>query len=692
MASTLADRLREQRRRQFVGRTDEKKLVRTALEAKELPFLLFFGYGPGGVGKTSLLREFAAIAEEAGIKVFSIDARFVPPNPEGCEWSLMQATGTQSPAEARAALAAQRSVLFFDTFELLHTLEGWFREEFLPSLPDTVLTVVMGRRRPSNAWVSDSAWKRLAKVVGLRNLTDSEAKRYLISQDVPEERHLDVLNFTHGHPLALTLVCEALAQKEDLRFNPDANPDIINLLLERFLDNVPSPLHRQALEATSMLRNTTEAMLAAVVDEQRSFELFEWLKTLTFIESGPFGVYPHDLARDAISMELRWRNPDDLAKLHTRARGYYADHLERTTGAMQQMILSDYIYLHRDNPAIKPFFNWDLGASYVDSAKPTDHESILDIIGKHEGKESREIAKLWLASRACHALVLRNSQEVGIAGLLLTVEASAAKPGEIEKDPGLAACLGYLQSKAPQRTGERALVYRFWMSRDGYQDVSPDQSLLFVSMVHASLTTASLAHDFYVCSQPDFYAPMFDYASMPRIPEANFLVGKNEFGVFGHDWRAMTLKTWLALLSERELPVAGAPPPTAKVEEIVVLSQSGFETAMIQALKAFNNPARLAENPLLKSRIVMDRVPNDADLKAKIKAIREALYEQARTLLASSKDAKLYQALETSYFKPARSQEVAAEQVDVSIASYRRHLKAGIQRLVELLWQIETGG
>lgn len=692
MATTLADRLREQRRRQFVGRTDEKKTVRSALEAKELPFLLFFGYGPGGVGKTSLLREFSAIAEEAGVRVFSIDARFVPPNPEGCEWALMHATGAASPDEAREKLATQRSVLFLDTFELLHTLEGWFREEFLPSLPDSVLTVVMGRRRPSNAWISDSAWKRLAKIVGLRNLTDSEAKRYLISQDIPEDRHTDVLNFTHGHPLALSLVCEALAQKDDLRFNPEANPDIINLLLERFLDNVPSTLHRQALEATSMLRNTTEAMLAAVVDSQRSFELFEWLKTLTFIESGPFGVYPHDLARDAISMELRWRNPDDLATLHSRARGYYADHLERTTGAMQQMILSDYIYLHRDNPAIKPFFDWDLGASYVDSAKPADHEGILKIIEKHEGEASRKVAEMWLRSPSCHALVLRNSQEVGITGLLLTIEASAASPEEIEKDPGLQTCCAYLKSKAPLRAGERALAYRFWMSKDGYQDVSPDQSLLFVSMVHASLTTANLAHDFYVCSQPDFYAPMFDYASMPRLADADFAVGKKEFGVFGHDWRAMPLKTWLALLSERELPVAGAPPPTAKVEEVVVLSQSGFEAATIHALKAFNNPARLAENPLLRSRIVLDRVASDADMKAKIKGLREALYEQARSLLASSKDAKLYQALETSYFKPARSQEVAAEQVDVSIASYRRHLKAGIQRVVELLWQIETGG
>ncbi|MBC8064936.1 MAG: ATP-binding protein [Chlorobia bacterium] len=692
MATTLADRLKEQRRRHFVGRMEEKALLRDALKARELPFLLFYGYGPGGVGKTSLLREFAAIAEDLDVATFTIDARFVPPNPESCEWALMQVTGTSSPADARKVLSAKRAILFIDTFELLHTLEGWFREEFLPSMPDTLLTVVMGRRRPSHAWMSDSAWRRLAKIVGLRNFNEDESRKYLASQEVSPDRFADLLKFTHGHPLALSLVCETLAQNQSLKFDPETNPDIINLLLERFMDSVPSPLHRQALEASSMLRNTSEALLAAVVDSERSFELFEWLKTLTFIEAGPFGVYPHDLAREAISLELRWRNPDDLARLHDKARAYYADHLERTSGLAQQAILSDYIYLHRDNPSIKPFFNWDLSSSYVDLAKPSDHNEILQIVRKYEGEASEKVAKVWLKSGASHIQVLRNSQEVGITGFLLTIESSAAMQSEIDQDPGVKRCIGYLSEKAPLRQGERSLIYRYWMSREGYQDVCPDQSLLFVAIVFSSLTAQNLAHDFQVCANPDFFAPMFEYASLPRLKEADFKIGDKTYGVFGHDWRSLPIKAWLALMSERELPVAGAAPPTVKAEEVVVLSQSSFEESVLQALKTFNNPARLAENPLLKSRIVLDRVSPDADSRERIRNLREAIFEQAKTLVASSKDAKLFQALETYYIKPARSQEAAAEQVDVSIASYRRHLKAGVQRVVELLWQIETGG
>lgn len=679
-----------QRRRHFVGRASETGLFRQALDSRELPFALFYGYGPGGVGKSTLLREFAAMAEERGYLSFSIDCRFLAPTPEVFEQALCFATGQASPEAARELLGKVRTVLLLDTFEVLEPLEGWFRDTFLPSLPDTVLTAAMGRKRPSSAWKSDGAWLELARFVGLRNLSDEDSRRYLESQMVPGEQLDGLVEFTHGHPLALTLVCETLAQNGRAQFEPDANPDVINVLLDRFLDSVPGPLHRQALETTALLRNTTEAILAAVVGEEHAFELFEWLKTLSFIETGPFGIYPHDLARDAIAMELRWRNPDQFCLLHDRARAYYADHLERTTGLAQQIVLADYIYLHRDNPAVKPFFNWSQSRCYLDRARAEDLGAMLKIVERHEGSESGKIADMWISAQPEGAYVLRDSANGHVAGLLVTVDLAGADLAQIEKDPGAKAAWEHIARNAPLRSGEKALIFRFWMSEKGYQDVSPDQSLIFVSMVHQSLTTPSLAFTFQVCANADFYQPMFEYAASPRVVDGDFRVGRQAFGMFGHDWRAMPVKAWLALLSEREIPVAGGTPPPPP-SEVMVLSQSSFETAVLQALKTFNNPARLAENPLLRSRVVVDQVGAEADTKMRMTALREAIFEQAKTLAVSSKERGLFRALETSYFQPARSQEVAAEKVDVSIATYRRHLKAGVRRVTELLWQAEIG-
>ena len=44
-----------------------------------------------------------------------------------------------------------------------------------------------------------------------------------------------------------------------------------------------------------------------------------------------------------------------------------------------------------------------------------------------------------------------------------------------------------------------------------------------------------------------------------------------------------------------------------------------------------------------------------------------------------------------TYFHPAATQEAAAEQLDLPVSTYRRHLTAGIQRLTEMLWQQEIG-
>jgi Cdc6-like AAA superfamily ATPase len=67
MSSELANRLNAERHRRFVGRTAELDIFRSALAADELPFNVLYVFGPGGVGKTTLLREFVNACNEADI-------------------------------------------------------------------------------------------------------------------------------------------------------------------------------------------------------------------------------------------------------------------------------------------------------------------------------------------------------------------------------------------------------------------------------------------------------------------------------------------------------------------------------------------------------------------------------------------------------------------------------------------------
>jgi ABC-type transport system involved in cytochrome c biogenesis ATPase subunit len=82
MTGTLADRIRAERQRQFVGRREELQLFEDVLTAPELPIVVLSIHGPGGVGKTTLLRQLEACSDRLGVHRVTLDTRVIQPNPE----------------------------------------------------------------------------------------------------------------------------------------------------------------------------------------------------------------------------------------------------------------------------------------------------------------------------------------------------------------------------------------------------------------------------------------------------------------------------------------------------------------------------------------------------------------------------------------------------------------------------------
>ena len=171
MPALLEGRLRAARRNAFVGREAERALVATALAAEVLPFCVLHVHGPGGVGKTSLLKIFGDAAAETGNLAVYADARNLDPSPAGfvAVLRLMFASADPTPWKDRplsidveqfwrdvsACAAGRRVVLLLDTVETLAPLDDWLRDVFLPPMPETVLVVLAGRQPPSAAWRAD---------------------------------------------------------------------------------------------------------------------------------------------------------------------------------------------------------------------------------------------------------------------------------------------------------------------------------------------------------------------------------------------------------------------------------------------------------------------------------------------------------------------------------------------------------
>ncbi len=694
MASRLSDRLSAARQRRFVGRENERSLFQSAITAPELPFHVLHVFGPGGIGKTTLMREFATLCQQAQLPVIFVDARYIEPSPDSFANALWQAMNLEPGISPLQALLnhAGRQVILIDTYETLTSLEEWLCQTFLPQLPDDTLIVLAGRHPPSLIWRTDPGWQTIITSLPLRNLKPDESRTYLARREVPTEQHQAILNFTHGHPLALSLVADLLAQRRNLAFNPGAAPDVVKTLLEQLVQKVPGPAHRAALEACSLVRLMTEGLLAEMLSLPDAHEVFEWLRGLSFIEAGRQGLFPHDLAREALSADLRWRNPDWYAELHRRARTYYNTRLQQARGAEQQHILIEYIYLHRDNLLLRPYFEWQEGGLLADSPRESDWPLLVELVEKYEGKESAQIATHWFARQSQGVLVIRDPEQTP-AGFMLLLALQQTSPEDREPDPAAQAAWRYLQSQAPLRPGEVATLFRFWMARDTYQQVSPVQSLLFVHGLRHYLTTPGLAFSFFPCADPEFWAIGFAYGDLARLSAADFQVGGRRYGVYGHDWRAVPPTAWLELLAERETALTPQPmaPPQA-TPSLIVLSQPEFEAAVHQALRNCSRAEALRDSPLLRSRMITERVGTHASTTERANTLQALLKEAAQSLQPAPREAKLYRALHHTYFQPAPTQEQAAELLDIPFSTYRRHLKEGIARVVELLWQQELEG
>lgn len=695
MSETLMDRLTAARRQQFVGRSQERDLLREAITAVDLPFVLIYIYGPGGVGKTSLLREANHLAGQHQIAVHWLDGRNLEASPTGFLSGLQQSLDLDdNPETIFTTLAAEngRLLLLIDTAELLTPLDSWLRDIFLPQLPGNVLVIIAGRNPPSLRWRTDPGWQQLMHVLPLKNLNQEESRAFLMRRQIPARQHQTILHFTHGHPLALSLVADVFAQQPELEFRPENAPDIIRTLLEQFMQEAPSAHHRAALEACSQVRLTNEPLLGAMLQIEDPHPFFEWLRGLSFIDSERRGVYPHDLAREALAADLRWRDAERQARLHTLARTFYIDRFHESSTHQQRRILSDYIFLHRDNPIIHAFFDWQsTGTVFTDNYQETDRDTVLDIIRRHEGETAAQLADHWLNRQPQGMLVLRQAGD-SPQGLLLLLSLENCSVEDRQLDPAVAAAWNYLSQQAPLRPGETATLFRFWMAAETYQGLSPVQSHIFVSMVQHYLTTPGLAFTMIPCVEPDFWTAVFGFADLHRLPEADFTVAGHTFGIYGHDWRAVPPMIWLENMAKQELGTAIAEASVSNVlPPLPIMDETAFATAVHDALRDFTNEVALQSNPLLESRCLINAAGANTSKADRTVRLRTLLTEAGESMQNHPKQVKWYRALHHTYFQPAATQEQAAELLDLPFSTYRRYLRTAIQYVTDWLWARETG-
>ena len=200
MARRVGDLLAQRATESFVGRRDELASLLASLE-DDSPLVVQV-HGLAGVGKSALLEVFSSKAKERGFAVVCLDCRTIEPTARGFLHELERSIGghklTIEAAAERLERLGSRVVLALDTYELLHLLDTWLRQVFVPQLGDNVRVVLSGRLPPAPTWLVAPEWQGLFRSIPLGPLSDDEALAQKLSQELDELQRM--IRLFQNHP------------------------------------------------------------------------------------------------------------------------------------------------------------------------------------------------------------------------------------------------------------------------------------------------------------------------------------------------------------------------------------------------------------------------------------------------------------------------------------------------------------
>ncbi|MFI6662851.1 hypothetical protein ACIBL8_46030 [Streptomyces sp. NPDC050523] len=638
---------------------------------------VIFVHGPGGTGKSMLLQRFADEARGAGRHVMQVDARDMEPSRQGFE------------ACAGDILDLPPGVLIMDNFEHCQGLEPWLVHEFLPRLPVGAVVVLASRNGPSSLWREDPGWSTALHVTALSSMRDSDARELLRRMHVGQSLYDTLIDFTHRHPLALRLAAEIAKRDniEPLRWESSAS--VLPQLIECLVGDVPSPSHRHALEVCAHSLVTTEGLLRATLGKEAP-ALFSWLRRQPYVESGRHGLSPHGLVREILDADLRWRDPAGYQAMHGRISRHLVEEAQSATGREVLPATLAWTYLHRHDGFISRFLSWEIeGGIYEDACRPSDRADVLRLIESAQGSRSAQIAEFWLDAQPEAFRVYRSSGSLAPVAVLAWLRLTPDVADNVSRDPVTAAAWAHMQSRRPLRGREHVAVARFMVSCDPHQRPSPSMNLMIHRCMAQFIHSEHLAWSFITLASDPFWAEFMNCIDQRKL-QYEVPVGERNFTLYAHDWRVIARKRWMELgVSFAPAGPEAAPKfrPLEAAEAMTVLSRDEFDKAVFDALDSWHRRDSLAASPLARTRMVADRGPDDP-----VVSLQALLSEAVAALRDDPRAEKYHRSVGMRFVRGAPTREAAAERLGLSVSTYQRHLKRGLQHVCDHLWDLELLG
>ncbi|MFA4929171.1 MAG: ATP-binding protein [Patulibacter sp.] len=658
MPPTLADRLARRDAERFVGRAAELELFEGLLAGDGSASVVLL-HGPGGIGKSTLLREFARLAAVRGWSPLLLDGRELAPVPGELE------------AVFTAASAEDRPVVLLDTYERVSDLDEVLRQRLLPALPARSIVVLAGREAPASDWFANG-WEHLARAHRLGPLSADEGRALVRGLGVVDEpTTASLVAWSVGSPLALTLAT-AVAQREGHWDGRDfeQRPELVEMLVRRLARAQVEDEHADVVAVAAIARVTTAALLADALPSRDPNEDYRWLRAQAIAEPVGDGLAMHALVRRAVHGHLLATRPERERELRRRI----ADHLFARAAAGEPRLTIDLAELIRS-----PTVRWGFGAEgavglHADALRPGELDDLPDAV------LARGSDVWWAATRTLadaspeHFVVARDAHEA-LCGLGVAVTPANASPGTLA-DPFVGDWVRHAQQHVPD--GD-AMVWRDSL------DLTTSERGDLGSRVLAVVNTAAVLRSGLV-NPRYFYLPInpINAASVAfaaesgsrNVPELAVQVGelRHECHVIDYGPDGLLGSQRDTIYAELGLPRIAAEAAPAGAPSAVVRPAAVSVADVQQALRDLDRPSRLAVSPLAAA-------VGGEDPSAAVRALLIRAADQA--FGAGAEETLMRDLVERAYVDHRTSHEDAAHELHVSRATYFRRLRQATVRVAD---------
>ncbi|WP_026910899.1 ATP-binding protein [Patulibacter minatonensis] len=643
--------------RRFSGRVSELgRLADLLVPEPERPVVVL--HGPGGIGKSALLREVARRATDAGMPVHRVDGRDRDRAQEALAAALetLGAGGTGPP-----------SLLIVDTYEAVPALGAPLRRGLRPLLGSGARVLIAGRRPPEPAWREDG-WSEVLRAARIEPLPPGDARELVRLRGLAPDATTDrVTAWAAGSPLALTVATDAIlaGHTPDLD-RLDADDLLADTLLQRLAADELDGADREVLAVASIALAVDARLLAAVLPGTDGDHAEAWLRSRSFSEPVGTRVTLHDRVRRAVRGSLEASDPEHARELRRRL----ADHLYARLNDGEARLFLDLAELITD-PELRRAIAPPPLTHHAECARDGD----ADVVGPRlpESAPARWPALRRWFDEAPGAVVLVRDTADRIVGYGVAVTPATAPPWAVE-DPVLGPWLADAKVRAP--AGDVML-----MRESGVLLPEPDaaeEAAVIATGNHAIVraTGPASARWAYVGMDPRDTGrlTMLDALGYERlthldVPDA----AGGPLACFVRDFGPGGVSTWV-----RDVVYQGLGLPPASVPR-----SAGVDAATVRdALRTFHDVAALAASPLARGVGTAERA---GTVRARIERAASAAFGD------SAEERLQADVLRRGYLDPDGGHARAMLELHVSRTTYFRRLARAADRVVDHVLADVTG-